>query len=334
MDYQQILKELKSEKYVPVYFFYGEEPFYIDKLISFMEENIIDDEQADFGKTILYGRDTNIEQIIFSAREYSMFGGYKLIIVKEAQDLKTLESLEQYIKSPTPSTILVFGYKYKSLDKRKTLYKLLNKSNDSVVFESKKLYDNQLPGWIEKWVLGMGYTIEPRAVMLLADHLGNDLSRIDNELQKLTVFLKPGEKITVDIVENNIGISKEFNAFELTAALGKKDAYKAMRIVNYFEANPKQGPLQLLSPTLFNYFIKILLTHKNANLSNGDLAKVIGGAPYFVNEYRNAAKLYPLKQIPEILSMIKKLDMKSKGIDSSDSTGYGFLKELILKLCA
>ncbi len=298
-----------------------------------MENNIIEEEQADFGKTVVYGRDTNIERILFSAREYSMFGGYKLIIVKEAQDLKTVEPLEQYVKSPTPTTILVFAYKYKNLDKRKTLYKLLNKSNNAVVFESKKLYDNQLPAWIEKWILGMGYTIEPKAVMLLADHLGNDLSRIDNELQKLTLFLKPGEKITVDIVENNIGISKEFNAFELTAALGKKDVYKALRIVNYFEANPKQGPLPLLAPTIFNYFVKILLTHKNGNLSDNDLAKVIGGASFFVKEYRNAAKLYPLKQIPSIFSMVKELDMKSKGIDTADSTGYGFLKEIVLKLC-
>ncbi len=333
MEYQQILNNLKNKIYSPIYFFHGEEPFFIDQLISFMEKNIIPKENIDFNRIILYGRDVIPRELLLTARGFPMVPGYLLVIVKEAQDIKNYNVLEEYIKSPTPSTILAFGFKHKKFDKRKTFYKLMAKSKNVVIYESKKLYDNQLPYWIEKWVLEMGFNINPKATMLLSDHLGTDLSRINNELQKLTIFLKPGNIITVDHVDKNIGISKDFNVFELNNAIGKKDVFKALRIVQYFEANPKHGPLQLISTTLYNFFIKILLVHYNNHENKFKLASIIGVSPNFVNDYISAAHNYPANKIPQIVSMIKNIDLKSKGIGTLDANGYGPLKELIMKLC-
>ncbi len=333
MEYNQILNDLKNKIYAPVYFFHGENPFYVDLLTSYMEEHIIDETNIDFNRRIYYGRDVNPEELVFAARGFPMMEGYQLILVKEAQDILNFEPVEAYIQAPSPTTILVFSYKHKKLDKRKTFYKLMNKSEHVVLFEPKKIYDNQLPKWIDEWVKGMGYKIEPKATMLLSEHIGTDLSRINNELQKLTIILKPGDTITENHVDQNIGISKDFNVFELSNALGRKDAFKALRIVQYFEANPKQNPLQMIAPVLYNYFIRILLFHKNSSQNSYKLASIIGTSPNFLDDYRMAARNYPVVHISKIVAMIKELDLKSKGVGSSNAQDYGPLKELVIKLC-
>ena len=334
MNYNEILGDLKKKIYAPVYFFQGEEPFFIDQLVKYMEDNVLDETARDFDLLIAYGRDVVPADLVLSARAFPMMGGYRLIIVKEAQDIRKWEPIEEYVKSPSLSTILVFSHKHKKLDKRKSLYKLLNKSEDVVLFESNKLYDNQIPGWIESWVKQQGFLIDQKAVLLLADHLGNDLGRIANELQKLSIILKPGEKITADHIEKNIGINKDFNIFELTKAIGKKDIAKSLQIIDYFEKDPKDNPLQMVVPMLYNYFIKILLIHKNRGLNKFKMAGLIGVPPSFTEEYITASRYFPLRSIPAIISEIKNLDLKTKGVLSVNSSDYGPLKEFIIKVCS
>ena len=334
MSYNQILSDLKKKIYAPIYFFQGDEPFYIDQLVKYIEENVLDEMAKDFNLITAYGRDVNPADLALTARGYPMSADYLLVIVKEAQDIRNWEPIEEYIKSPSPTTILVFSHKHKKLDKRKSLYKLLSKSKDVVMFESNKLYDNQIPGWIDSWVKQQGFLIEQKAVLMLADHLGNDLGRIANEIQKLSIILKPGEKITTDHIEKNIGINKDFNIFELTKALGKKDLAKSLQIVDYFEKDPKDNPMQMVVPMLYNYFIKILLIHKNKGLNKFKVAGLIGVPPTFTEEYITASRYFPLRSIPAIVSGIKNLDLKTKGVLSVNSSDYGPLKEFIIKVCS
>ncbi len=333
MEYNLILNELKKKIFHPIYFLYGEEPFFIDRLIAYMEDNILDEANAAFGRHVLYGRDVNTQNIIDLARGFPMMGDYQLIIVKEAQDLMKIENLEAYFKSPTPSTILVIGYKYKKIDKRKTFYKILTKNNDFVMFESAKLYENKIPGWIDNWVKHLGYRITPKADILLAEHLGTDLSRINNELEKLGIILKHGEVITEDHVEQHIGISKEFNIFELQKALGFRDAYKALRIVRYFKANPKQNPMVMVAPLLYSFFVKVLLYQKNSKLDKYKLASVVGVSPYFLTDYSMSAQNFSTSALHHIIGMIKILDLKNKGVDTSSAGSYGPLEEFVMRIC-
>ncbi len=334
MKYTEILNDLKKKIYAPVYVFHGEEPFYIDLLVQYLEDNVLDEADKAFNLIVAYGRDVVPEDLALKARGFPMSGNYLLVIVKEAQDIRNWAPVEDYIKAPSPSTILVISHKHKKLDKRKSFYKLLSKSENVVLFESNKLYDNQVPGWIESWVKQQGFLIDQKAVLLLADHLGNDLGKIANEIGKLGIILKPGEKITPELIEQNIGISKDYNIFELTNALGKKDLAKSLRIINHFEKDPKDNPLQMVIPMLYNYFIKILLVHKNKGIDKFKLASLIGVPPAFTGEYVTASRYYPLAKIPAIISDIKNLDLKTKGVLSTDSADYGSLKEFVIKLCS
>jgi DNA polymerase III subunit delta len=347
MTFDQIIADLKKKIYHPVYFLHGDETFYIDQLSDFIEDNVLTESEKEFNQTILYGKEIDIPSLISYARRYPMMSNYQVVIVKEAQDTRNLlpkeaktkgkdkeketrDMLGEYLSKPTTSTILVFCYKYKSIDKRTRLAKSLEKS--AITFESKKLYDDKLPGWVTQYVLGKGLRINPKAAQLIAENLGNDLGKIANEISKLILNLKPGDEITPVIVEDNIGISKEFNIFELQNALGKRNVYKANQIVNYFAANPKNNPMVMTIPQLYSYFMKVLMYHRLEDRSRNNAASALGVHPYFLSDYENAAREYPLMHCMRNIGFIREYDVKAKGVNNT-STGEGaLLKELVYKI--
>ena len=268
---KKIVGDIKNGEVKPIYFLMGEEPYYIDSLAGYFEDHLLTEEEKGFNQSVLYGRDVSIEDIVASAKRFPMMAKYQLLIVKEAQDLsRTIEKLASYAEHPQPSTILVVCYKYKKIDKRKKLYKAI-KANGSEIFESKKLYDNQVPEWISKVLRGKKYTITPKASLLLVEFLGTDLAKINNELEKLQLILPEGSQITPELIEENIGISKDFNNFELQKALGEKDFKKAFRIIDYFSQNPKEHPVLQTTAILYSYFTKILKYHSLSNLDKGNV---------------------------------------------------------------
>ncbi len=331
MNASEIFDTLKKKIFSPVYFFYGEEPFYIDELTGYMEKNVLDDASGEFNRTIVYGLDVTARDVVDLSRRFPMMGNYQLIIVKEAQNIQNFDVLIDYFDKPSETTILVINYKYKKLDKRKMLYKKLYKSKKVVLFESARVYENKVPVWISERVHMLGHTITPKSEMMLAEFLGTDLARINNELNKLTINLQPGQSITEDMIERYIGISKDFNVFELQKALGRRDIFHALRIIQYFEANPKQNPLQMVNVLLFSYFMKVLMYHQLKNENKNSIASKLGVSPFFVDDYRIAAQNFGPVKVKEIISGIRELDLKSKGIGAVDTTSYGPLKEWVFR---
>jgi DNA polymerase-3 subunit delta len=343
MTFEQITKELKAGKYHPVYFLQGEEPYFIDCISDFIEENVLDESEKAFDQMIVYGRDVNKETVVGLAKGFPMIAKKRVIIVKEAQSINNLtgskskssktqeDLLEKYLENPTPSTILVFCYKYKTLDKRTTLYKSFEKAG--VIFESKKLQDYKVAAWIGDYVKSYDYQINQASATLLSEYLGNDLSKINNEVQKLFIGLPKGSVITNDIIEQNIGISKDYNVFELQNAIGKRDWLKINKIINYYEANPKDNPIQMVIPTLFKYFTKILIYHRLKDKSQA--ASALGINPYFLNDYVGAARNYSQSKLIENIHVLRDYDMRSKGYGATGNLSNGDLyKELIFKLVA
>lgn len=325
-----ILKDIRNKILHPVYFLMGEETFYIDVISDYLEDNVLTDEEKEFNLSILYGKDTDVHSIISTARRFPMMASHHMVIVREAQSLKDLEGLESYLQSPVQSTILVICYKYKTLDRRRKLYKDLEKAG--VVFEGKKLYDNQVPDWISDYVKRKGYRIGPRAVQMLADHLGSDLGKIVNELNKVFINLKKGEDISIQIIEENIGISKDFNNFEFQQALGEKDRFKAFQIVRYFADNPKANPLVFTLAIVYQYFARILIYHGLRDKSRNNVASALSINPFFIPGIQTAARNHPPEKIVRIFTWLREYDMKSKGVDNVTATDGELLKELTYKI--
>ncbi|MEZ4857995.1 MAG: DNA polymerase III subunit delta [Flavobacteriaceae bacterium] len=326
---KQIINNIKQGTIAPIYFLMGEEPYYIDGISDYIEDNLLSEEEKGFNQMVLYGRDVSIDDIVSNAKRYPMMSERQVVIVKEAQDLsKTIENLLPYAENPQPSTVLVICYKYKKLDARKKLTKLLKENG--VLFESNKLYENQVPDWIRRVLAGKGYTITPKASQMLTEFLGNDLSKVNNELDKLQLIIKPGEQITPQIVEENIGISKDFNNFELQSAIATKDIKKAFGIVQYFGQNPKNHPMVMTVALLYSFFSKVLKYHSLTNPS--EAPKVLGVNPYFIKEYQEAARNYPMKKVSAIVSSIREIDMKSKGVGAANISQDDLLKELLVKI--
>ncbi|MBI9033730.1 MAG: DNA polymerase III subunit delta [Bacteroidales bacterium] len=330
MKYLDILADLKNKKYAPVYFLMGEEPYYIDQIAQFIDKNVLDASQKEFDQTVVYGRDTDVLSLISTAKRYPMLSPSQVVILKEAQDMKNIEELENYITNPQPSTILVIEYKYKKVDKRKSFYKTIKKN--AVILESDKLYDNKIPGWIDEYVKFHGYKIGPKASLLLAESLGANLSKVANEIDKLFISLKKGESITEEIIESNIGISKDFNIFELQSALIRKDIYKANQIANYFTANPKEHPFVVTITVLFNFFTKVLQLQYSQDESPQVQAGKLGVNPYFLKDYQQAAKVYSRAKIAKIISHLRIYDLRFKGVDNTSTTDGELLKELLFKI--
>ncbi|HZW62945.1 MAG TPA: DNA polymerase III subunit delta [Flavobacteriaceae bacterium] len=330
-EVKQIVLDIQQKKLKPIYFLMGEEPYYIDEVSKFIENNVLAEEEKGFNQMVVYGRDTSIDEIISNAKRFPMMAPYQVIIVKEAQDLsRTIENLVAYANQPQESTVLVFCYKYKSIDKRKSLFKTLKKT--SVVFESAKLYENQVADWIRRVLASKKYTITPKASQMLVEFLGTDLSKINNELEKLKTLLPEGTQITPEHIEENIGISKDFNNFELRKAIGYKDVLKAQRIVKYFGDNPKDNPMVVTVGLLYNYFTQLLKLHGLKDKSPRNVASVLKIHPYFVDEYLTAYRNYQMKELSSAVSLLREFDVKGKGVGANAVSQADLLKELVAKL--
>lgn len=330
-EINQIVSDIKSGNLHPVYFLMGEEPYYIDRISDYIEENVLDESEKGFNQVVMYGRDVSIEEIVASAKRFPMMAERQVLIVKEAQDLsRTIEKLTSYVENPQPSTVLVLNYKYKKLDRRKKLYKAVAKNG--LIYESKPLYENQVADWIRRVLGGKKYQVEPKAAQMLVEFLGTNLSKISNELGKLTTILPKGTIITPEHVEENIGISKDFNNFELRKAIGDKNILKANRIINYFAQNPKNNPLVMTISLLNSFFTQLLIYHGLQNKSRENVAKALGIRPYFVPDYVSAARNYPMRKVAQIIAMLRDADVKSKGVGASNQSQGDILKELLFKM--
>ena len=330
-EVKEIVTDIKKRHIKPVYFLMGAEPYYIDKIAGFIEEEVLTEEEKGFNQVVLYGRDVSIEDIIAQAKRYPMMAERQVVIVKEAQELsRTIENLTSYVENPQPTTVLVLCYKYKTLDKRKKLYKALLK--DGVLYESKKLYENQVAEWIKRVLAGSNYTISYKASQMLAAFLGTDLTKINNELEKLQLVLPPGSEITPEAIEENIGISKDYNNFELRKAIGEKDRLKATRIVLHFAQNPKDNPLTVTLGLLHNFFSQLLQYHGLQDHSAKNVASRLGINPYFVSEYQTAARHYPMKKAARIVAYLRETDVKSKGVGANALPQGELLKELLVNI--
>lgn len=338
MSAANILTDLKNRKYKPLYLLHGDEPYFIDQVSNFVEHQLLPEAEKGFNQTVLYGKDTDVMTVLNAAKRYPMMADYQVVLVKEAQEMKwgsdnddkkSINPLLSYLESPLPSTILVFCYKYGKFDKRKKTYKAIEKNG--VVFESAALYDSKIPGWIEDYVSDKKYRISAQACGMLSEYLGNDLSKIANELDKLMLNIASGQEISLKNIQDNIGISKEYNVFELQTALAKKDAYKVNQIINYFEANPKSNPIVLVLGNLNTYFTKILAYHYLKDKSQQNVARELGVNPYFVKDYEQAAHSYNYSKTMHIISALREYDLKSKGVDSTAPHGE-LMKELMFRI--
>jgi len=331
MDYIQIIADLKNKNYLPVYFLEGEEPFFMDRISDYILENVLTEEEKGFNQTILYGKDLSLDSIMTAAKRFPMMAERQVVVIREAQNIKNIEDLASYVEKPMRSTVLVFNYKYKTIDKRKKLYKALQKNG--IYFESKPLYDNQVPAWISKYLKEKNLGIDPRAAQMISDFVGSDLQRIVNELEKVSISLVPGTSIMPEDVEKIIGISKEFNTFELQNALGNKDILKSNRIINYFIDNEKQHPLTVIIGMLATYFRKLLIYHSIENKSDRTIvSQKLGVNPFFINDYANAASKYSLDKAIVIISMLREFDLRSKGARGGSTSNGDLLRELIFKI--
>lgn len=328
---KELVTEINGGNPKPIYFLMGEEPYYIDKISQYIAENVLSEEEKGFNQMVLYGKDTSVDEVVANAKRFPMMADYQVVIVKEAQHLsRTIESIVSYAENPQPSTILVICYKYKKLDKRKKLYKVIQKSG--VLFESNKLYENQVSDWIRRAMAGKGYSISPKSCIMLVEFLGTDLSKINNELDKLTLVVPKETEITPELVEEHIGISKDFNNFELKKAIGERDVKKASRIIDYFAQNPKDNPFVVTVTLLNTFFTQLLQYHGLSDHSPGNVAKVLGVNPYFVKEFTVAARNYPMKRVSGIISGLRELDLKGKGVGASNMEQSDLLKELLAEI--
>ncbi|MEK6451131.1 MULTISPECIES: DNA polymerase III subunit delta [Myroides] len=328
---KEIIKGIKSGQTAPIYFLMGEEPYYIDKISEYIEQNVLTEEEKGFNQMVLYGRDVTIPEIVSNAKRFPLMAEKQVIIVKEAQELvRTIDQLESYVANVQPSTVLVFCYKYKTLDKRKKVYKAIEKAG--VIFESKKLREYQIEGWLKKHLTSIGYDIEPKALAMLVEFLGTDLSKIANEINKLTIILPKGTQITGDVVEKNIGISKDFNNFELIKAIVDRNQLKAYKIANYFAQNTRNNPIVLTMGLVYSYFSKLLLYHGLKDKSSANVMKQLKVSQYAIKDYEIGFRTYKMKQVSAIIAHLKDIDLKSKGVGAQAMPHADLLKEMLVKI--
>jgi DNA polymerase-3 subunit delta len=332
MSSEKILNDLKKQNFKPVYWLEGDEEFFIDQVINYAENKILTESEAGFNLTVYYGRDASWTDVVNSCRRYPMFSEKQVVILKEAQGMKDIEKLESYIEKPLNSTFLFVAYKNKKLDGRTKLAKMLK--DKAVLFTSKKLYDNELPDWTSGLIKSKGFTITNKALFLLIDHIGNDLSRLNNEVDKLALNLGARKNITEDDIENFVGISKEFNVFELQQAIASKDLYKAVRIIQYFEANPKAAPLQLIFPSLYNFFSKVSMIYSVQARDERSVATAIGVNAFFVKDYIQTAIKFSQQDIEKVLLLLYEYNLRNIGINDAGTEDADLLKEMVVKMIA
>jgi DNA polymerase-3 subunit delta len=343
MPIRHIMAELRAGKFKPVYFLQGEEPFYIDQISDYIATHALTADERSFNQTVLYGLETDVSTIVSEAKRFPMMAERQVVIIKEAQLVRNLfpsgdeakSELAAYVQNPLPSTILVICHKYKKIDSRKKLAKEFLKGieDNGVLFTSDKIKDHTLATWISDHVMALGYRIDPRTATILAEYLGNDLSKIDNELGKLFIELKQGESISLDHIERNIGISKDFNIFELQNAILNRDVQKANRIIIHFSKNTKEHPIQMLTATLIGFFIKIItMQYLQQNNRANEAAKVLRVNPYFIKDYQLGARNFSQKKLKSIVAYLRETDLKSKGIDNPSTDQGDLMKELVFKI--
>jgi len=332
-NYNRIISDLRKKIYKNVYFLHGDEPYYIDLLIDFIEDNILEEEEKSFNQVILYGEETNMPDIINTARRFPMMSNQQVVIVKEAHYLKDLDLLKTYLENPLDSTVLVISYKYRKLDKRTSLYKALDSNKSVELYLSERLRDYQVPDWIDSYLNEHNIQAERNVSHILTEYLGSDLSRIVNELDKLLISLDRGEhKITAEDIEKRIGISKDFNNFELQNAIGRKDLLKANRIINHFGHNPKDNPLPVTMAAVFSFFRKLLIYHFLKDKSRNNVASILRINPYFVGDYELASRNFDAAKTIQVIGLLREFDMKSKGVGDLSSSEGDLLKELLYKI--
>jgi DNA polymerase-3 subunit delta len=334
---KQLENDILKQNFSPVYLLMGEEEFYIDHLTNLILNNAISEHEKDFNLSILYGKDTSISHIISISKQYPVMAERKLVIIKEAQELlkkdsdgNNLDDLVSYISNPLSSTILILNVKYKSIDKRKSIYKAFLKNG--IVYESKKLYENQVQDWIIDYLYKKKITIDKKSTFLLTELLGTEINKIANELDKLIVLKSSEKKINEDDIEKYVGISKDFNVFELRKAIGQRDLTRCIKIIDYFSKNPKSNPAVVVISLIFDFFLKLFIYHSISDKSDRNIATQLKINPYFVRDYSSAAKNFSMKNISNKITILRDYDLKSKGLGSINSNNSDLLKELVIKL--
>ena len=331
VTYDSVMKDLQERKFKPVYYLMGEESYYIDKISDWIADNVLAPEERDFNQPVLFGSDVNASQIVDAAKRYPMMSEYQVLIVKEAQNIKNTEPLEKYFHQPLASTILVMCHKNGKVDGRKAAYvKAIREAG--VLFESAKLKDYQLPAFIERYLKAHGTTIDQKSTQMIADAIGADLSRLTSELDKVVLTLPEGDKrITPELVEEHIGVSKDYNAYELKDAIARRDVLKANRIIKYFDENPKAGQLYALLPVVFNFFQNLMLAYYCPQRNSQEaLAKWLDmKTPWGVRDYMTGMQNYSGTKVLQIISKIREIDAKSKGLDNPNTPPGELMKELI-----
>ena len=332
MSAEKIIADWKKGNFKPIYWLEGDEPFFIDQVVYYAEHKILPEAEASFNLSIFYGKDADWSSVVNACMRYPMFADKQVVILKEAQQMRDIEKLESYIDNPLASTIFVVSFKEKKVDGRSKLAKTLKSKGE--MLSTKKMYDSQLPEWVNQMVASHQLTIAPKALHLLVDHIGNDLSRLQNEVEKLAVNLAGRKKITEDDIEKYIGVSKDFNVFELQDALGKRDLAKTIRIIHYFEANPKAAPIQMILPALYNYFSKVFMLYSLPNITEQSAAAALGVNPFFVKEYIATARRYDYEGIEKVLLLLHQYNLRSIGVHDAGTSDAGLLKELAVKMIA
>ena len=330
MSVEKIISDWKKKVFKPVYWLEGEEEYFIDRAIDYAEHHILNESEASFNLSVFYGKDANWADVLNACRRYPMFAERQVVLLKEAQQMKDVEKLEPYIETPLSSTVFVISYKEKKLDARKKFAKLVKENG--VLVTTKKMYDKDVPAWTQELVHSKGLTISPRGLALLVDHIGNDLTRIENEIDKLSVNLGKGTNITEDDIEKYIGVSKDYNVFELQAALADKDLARTIRIIQYFEANPKAGPIQLILPSLYSFFSKVFMIFGAGTNDEKTIAASIGVNPYFMKDYMQAARLYSYPGVEKVLLLLHQYNLKSIGVGSTATEDASLMKEMVVKM--
>ena len=332
MSAEKIIADWKKGNFKPIYWLEGDEPFFIDQVVHYAEHKILSESEASFNLSIFYGKDADWSSVVNACMRYPMFANKQVVILKEAQQMRDIEKLESYIDNPLASTIFVVSFKEKKVDGRSKLAKTLKSKGEMLT--TKKMYDSQLPEWVNQMVASHKLTIAPKALHLLVDHIGNDLSRLQNEVEKLAVNLAGRKNITEDDIEKYIGVSKDFNVFELQDALGKRDLAKTIRIIHYFEANPKAAPIQMILPALYNYFSKVFMLYSLPNITEQSAAAALGVNPFFVKEYIATARRYDYEGIEKVLLLLHQYNLRSIGVHDAGTSDAGLLKELAVKMIA
>ncbi len=332
MSVEKIINDWKKGNFKPVYWLEGEEDFFIDKAIDYAEHNILNENESSFNLSIFYGKDANWAEVINACRRYPMFAERQVVLLKEAQQMRDVEKLEGYIENPLSSTVFVVSYKEKKLDARKKFAKLVKEKG--ILLTTKKMYDRELPEWTQTLIHSKGLTISPKGLALIGEHIGNDLTRIENEIDKLSVNLGKRKNITEDDIEEYIGVSKEYNVFELQTAIATKDMSRCIRIIQYFEGNPKAGPIQLILPSLYSFFSKVFMVFGAGASDEKTVAAAIGVNPYFIKDYMTAARLYSYPGVENILLLLHQYNLKSVGVGSPNTDDASLLKELMVKIMA